>query len=102
MELEIGQLVRSKAGRDYGRYYLVWEKAGNGFVRLVDGQTRRLENPKLKNVKHLQYIEKMAEDIAQRIATGQPVTNAQVRKAIGLLAGPQEPGKKGRRALGDG
>lgn len=89
MELEIGQLVRSKAGRDRGRYYLVWGQVGDNFIRVVDGEVRRLDNPKLKNVKHVQVAGKVADEIVQKVQRGQPVTNAQIRKAIAMLIEPQ-------------
>lgn len=47
-----GQIVFSKAGRDCGRFMVVvkTEKCG---IYVADGKERPLENPKLKNPKHL-------------------------------------------------
>lgn len=51
--LEVGQLVTSKRGRDFGRKYVVVKFYDNGYADLVDGVVRKLDRPKRKNVKHL-------------------------------------------------
>ena len=53
-KLEPGQLVRSKAGRDKGKHYLVLKVEGPNRVLLVDGRRRPLNRPKGKNIGHLQ------------------------------------------------
>lgn len=47
-----GQIVRSIAGHDKHRYYVVVESQLEE-VLLVDGKQRKLESPKRKNIKHL-------------------------------------------------
>jgi ribosomal protein L14E/L6E/L27E len=56
-ELKPGQLVISKAGRDKGKWYVVYKVEGP-WVYIVDGKTRRLEKPKKKNLRHLQPTHK--------------------------------------------
>lgn len=56
-ELRPGQLVISKAGRDKGKWFVVYKIEGP-WVYLVDGKTRRLERPKKKNIRHLQPTHK--------------------------------------------
>lgn len=53
-ELRPGQLVRSRAGRDAGKYYFVWEKLDEGYYWVVDGKYKPIEKPKKKNIIHLQ------------------------------------------------
>lgn len=52
MELEVGSVVFSKAGRDKGKFMSVV-----GFrekqVLLCDGKERPLERPKLKSLRHI-------------------------------------------------
>lgn len=62
-ELKPGQLVRSLAGRDKGKHYLVFEKLDYKHVLLVDGRTRPVERPKKKNIAHLQHYERRAEPV---------------------------------------
>ena len=53
-ELVRGQIVRSKAGRDGGKFYVViaWTKRD---VFVADGRKHTMEKPKRKNKKHLWY-----------------------------------------------
>lgn len=49
-----GQVVRSKAGHDKGRIFLVLEICDAKHVLVVDGRARTLARPKKKRVVHLQ------------------------------------------------
>ena len=51
-EISRGSLVYSRAGRDKGTLYVVLSLE-NGYVYLSDGDTRRVENPKKKKLKHI-------------------------------------------------
>ena len=69
MEYCVGQLVRSKAGRDKGSDFIVL-KVENGYVYVADGRMRKLENPKKKKLKHVQGSCEVSGDIAGHIADG--------------------------------
>ena len=69
MEYRIGQIVRSKAGRDNGKAFIVVGVEDN-YVYLSDGQTRKLESPKRKKLKHIQGSYSITEEIADRIKDG--------------------------------
>ncbi|EGS29963.1 hypothetical protein HMPREF9130_0690 [Peptoniphilus sp. oral taxon 375 str. F0436] len=45
-EIQQGQVVRSLAGRDKDRYFLVLEVVDKTYVLLVDGKLRKLAKPK--------------------------------------------------------
>lgn len=47
-----GRIVRSKAGHDKGKFYVVLRAAGKT-VCLCDGNTHTINKPKCKNVKHV-------------------------------------------------
>jgi ribosomal protein L14E/L6E/L27E len=81
-ELEIGQLVSSKKGRDRGKFYLVLEIIDDSFVYLVDGDKRRMENPKRKNVRHLKVYPVVADHLAQRWEAGKHLGNSEIRRVI--------------------
>lgn len=61
VELKPGQLVRSLAGRDKGKHYLVLGELDKSYVLLVDGRSRPVARPKKKNKAHLQYYERRAD-----------------------------------------
>ncbi len=84
-ELRVGQLVYSRAGRDRGRPFLVWQQAGPDRVYLVDGRLRRAAKPKSKNVCHIQPVNRVATDLAIRLKQGEDVSDAEVRRAIAQL-----------------
>lgn len=52
MNLEIGQIVCSRAGHDNGSFYAVVGIEGK-FAYICDGRYRPLEHPKKKNFLHL-------------------------------------------------
>lgn len=52
---KMGSVVVSTQGRDKNLIYIVL-KVDNQKIWLINGKTRKLENPKLKNLKHIQVI----------------------------------------------
>jgi len=69
MELKTGQVVKSLAGRDKGRLYLIIGFAGNRTL-LADGRCRTVGNPKKKNPKHLQPYRSVFPEIKESIRQG--------------------------------
>lgn len=69
MEYRIGQVVRSKAGRDNGKAFIVVATEEN-YVYVADGATRRLESPKKKKLRHIQGSYNVSEEIAAYIESG--------------------------------
>ncbi|PKM43146.1 MAG: RNA-binding protein [Firmicutes bacterium HGW-Firmicutes-8] len=84
-EAQIGQLVRSAAGRDKGKTYLIYDVLDEAFVRVIDGEKKRLTNPKRKNVKHLELLPVKAEVIADKLGRGEAVTEVEVVEAVRQL-----------------
>ena len=91
-----GQLVKSKAGHDKGDIFFVMKKIDDDYVLIADGDRRKSEKPKKKNIKHLQPFHKIDKVIAERIAAGLPIENHELRReleisgAILLSIGNQE------------
>lgn len=54
-DVQIGNLVRSKKGRDQDKIYVILRLQGDR-VTLVDGRGRTLKNPKEKNIKHVRLV----------------------------------------------
>lgn len=48
-----GQIVKSKAGRDAGRHFVIFEVLDEDYVQIVDGDLRKVEKPKKKKRRHL-------------------------------------------------
>ncbi|HWI54893.1 MAG TPA: KOW domain-containing RNA-binding protein [Desulfobacteria bacterium] len=84
-DLQVGQLVRSRAGRDRGNYYLIYDVLDEAFVRVIDGEKKRLTNPKRKNIKHLEALSVPERELADRLRDGKAVTDDEVIKIIRSL-----------------
>jgi len=63
----IGQIVRSKKGRDKGKFYVVVSILDSFHVSLVDGKKFDFKRQKRKNKKHLCIITKAEDELLPRI-----------------------------------
>lgn len=90
MNVVLGQVVYSKAGRDEGKIFIITGFIDTNYVYISDGDLRRIENPKKKKIKHLVITENIIDTIAQKIQLGSKITNAEIRKAIFEIKGPME------------
>jgi len=81
-ELEIGQIVKSKAGRDKDRIFLVIAHVDHQYVLVADGDLRKVEAPKRKKIKHLVRLNQISDEIREKILTDKKVSNAMVRRAL--------------------
>lgn len=83
-EIKKGQLVMSRAGRDKNKNYIIyyWD---NDFVYVVDGEYKRMSNPKKKNINHLWYSEKTDQLLQEKLEGGQKITNKDIRDALERL-----------------
>ena len=77
--IEVGSIVRSKAGRDEGRLFVVIEELDENFVRVADGKLRGMERLKKKRRKHLKPTGSVIGELRDRLALGQRVENHEVR-----------------------
>lgn len=61
MKFKISDLVLATSGREKGEYFIIKEIVGNN-VMLVNGKTRPLSNPKVKNIKHIKFCKNLNLD----------------------------------------
>lgn len=80
--VSVGDFVKSIAGRDKGKIFLI-VKVQENVAYLVNGKERKIQNPKRKNVKHLDRV-LVAGDfaLADKIQKGEPVGNKRLSKQI--------------------
>jgi ribosomal protein L14E/L6E/L27E len=81
-DIELGQVVRSKAGRDKGNVFAIWDIVDDEYVMIVDGDYRRMDNPKKKKIKHLIVYKAILEELKSKLKTEQKINNAFIRKAL--------------------
>lgn len=89
-ELCVGDVVQSKAGRDKGKYYMIYSIVDDDFILLVNGSARKQCAPKKKRVKHVKGTGDHLLGIAQKMDTGHHVYDAEIRKAL-EAAGYKKP-----------
>ncbi len=80
--LQVGQLVCSKAGRDQDRYFIVIRVNNDNLVQIADGDLRKVDSSKKKNVKHLHLTQAVSFELAQRILAGEKISDRDVQRAI--------------------
>lgn len=87
MNISIGQLVTSNAGRDQTNIYLVIG-IKNQYLLLANGRERKFENPKQKNIRHVNVLKFIAQGVAEKLQSGMKVTDEEIRQAIKVLYKP--------------
>ena len=88
MNILMGQLVTSNAGRDQADVYLVIGLKQSKYLLLVNGRERKLNNPKQKNIRHVNVLEAIALDVAEKLQSDMKITDEEVRQAIKVLYKP--------------
>lgn len=84
----LGQIVRSKSGRDKDRYFIVVGLIDDNYVLIADGDLRKISNPKKKKIKHLAFLNRFAEDLMESLRDNKRINDADLRKSLqstGLL-----------------
>lgn len=85
MDFEKGQLVKSKAGRDKGEYFLIYDIVDDKNVLIVDGKIRRLEKPKLKKKIHLSKVNKKSNILDTVDKNDMQSQNKKIKREIDSL-----------------
>jgi len=80
--VQVGRLVCSVQGRDSGRFYLIVGIENQTGVWVADGEGRKVEKPKKKNVKHLKFYDIMAPAVVEKVSRGRKITNEDVRNEL--------------------
>ena len=81
-DLQIGQLVKSKAGIDKGKLFIIKDIINDKYVYIVDGDLRKISNPKKKKIKHLIIYKRIFKEFQEQIKSSTKITNVFVKKLI--------------------
>lgn len=85
MDINVGDIVISKAGRDANRYFLVYDIENENYVWLVDGKLRKTNKPKKKKIRHLIKTDYSINELGLKLKEGKTLSNAEARKALAQL-----------------
>lgn len=80
----IGRLVFSKAGRDKDNPYLVVNVIDENYVYLANGNTKKIEMPKKKKVKHLNFTEIVDDRLKNSILNNEDNLDLKIKNFIKL------------------
>lgn len=90
----LGRVVYSKSGRDKGKYFVVIEVINKNYIILVDGDMRKIENPKVKNVKHIHYTNLTVNKVVEYLSRGEIPSNQVIKKNLRHMLEARETGGK--------
>lgn len=77
--MEVGSVVRSLAGRDQGRLFVVVEVVDADFVRIANGKLRGMDRQKKKRRKHLKPTGSVIAALRDRLTAGEAVEDHEIR-----------------------
>ena len=83
--LSLGQLVKASCGRDEGKYFFIIKLVDESFVLISDGNSRKLDKPKLKKNKHLIVEKYVNEEIKMLLQNGNKITDSYIRAELNKL-----------------
>ena len=79
--MQIGDIVCSRCGRDVGGIFIILDTEEE-YLYLADGKSRRVEKPKRKKSKHVEFRAVGDGPLFVRLRQGDALTNRQVRQIL--------------------
>ena len=80
----VGKLVLSKAGRDKKHLYVILRQIDDVYVLLANGNTKTVNLPKKKKIKHLSILEYIDEDVISSIKSCDKSTDLKIKRFLKL------------------
>jgi len=81
----LGKVVISRSGRDMGKAFVIIGILNERFLLICDGDIRKIENPKKKNIRHLNFTSMQAHDVLEYLRKGEKPPDHVIRKSIKKL-----------------
>lgn len=78
----IGEVVRILRGREAGQYAIVIDVIDDRFVLLADGEKRKYDRPKKKNLNHIELLDYISPEVQNSLLETGRVTNGKLRFAL--------------------
>jgi len=84
MEIAKSDIVRSDAGRDRGKLFIVLAVEGE-YLLLADGKSRKVESPKRKKRRHVLYVASEDTRVSEKIKGEEKITNSELRRTLAVF-----------------
>ena len=94
MEIAQSNIIRSDAGRDKGKLFVVLAVEGE-YLLLADGKSRRVESPKRKKRKHVLFVAAEETRVSGKIKNNEKVTNSELRRTLAAYREEVHPSQEG-------
>ena len=94
MEIAASNIVRSEAGRDKGKLFVVLAVEGE-FLLLADGKSRKVESPKRKKRRHVLFVEAESNRLSEKIKGQEKITNSELRRTLAGFREAVQPDQEG-------
>ena len=94
MEIAQSNVVRSDAGRDAGKLFVVLAVEGE-YLLLADGKSRKVESPKRKKRRHVLFVAAEESRLSEKIRSKEKVTNSELRRTLAAYRGEVHPSQEG-------
>lgn len=78
----IGEVVRILRGREAGQYAIIIDVIDDRFVLLADGEKRKYDRPKKKNLNHIELLDYISPEVQNSLLETGRVTNGKLRFAL--------------------
>ena len=81
MDIAKSNIVKSDAGRDKGKLFVVLDVEGE-YLLLADGKGRKVESPKRKKRRHVLFVAADENRLSSKIKSEEKITNSELRRAL--------------------
>ena len=94
MEIAQSNIVRSDAGRDKGKLFVVLSVEGE-YLLLADGKSRKVESPKRKKRRHVLFVAADENRLSDKIKSEEKITNSELRRTLAGYRDEVQPDQEG-------
>ena len=94
MEIAKADIVRSDAGRDRGKLFIVLAVEGE-YLLLADGKSRKVESPKRKKRRHVLYVASEETRVSDKIKSEEKFTDSELRRTLAKYREEVHPDQEG-------
>ena len=94
MEIARSNIVRSDAGRDKGKLFVVLAVEGE-YLLLADGKSRKVESPKRKKRRHVLFVAADENRLSDKMKSEEKITNSELRRTLAGYRTEVQPDQEG-------
>ena len=94
MDIAKSNIVRSDAGRDKGKLFVVLAVEGE-YLLLADGKSRKVESPKRKKRRHVLFVAEDESRLSEKIKGEERITNSELRRTLAAFREEVQPDQEG-------